>query len=80
MYVLYFISCSLCVVASRGFNSKNSMLRIFNCLKGTQKEGIFFHHNKKFNVDCYTYAYFSGLYGAEDTQNPMFFSSQVLDM
>ena len=45
--------------------------RIVRYLKGTSTDGIIMKPNKELTVDCYIDADFAGLYGTEDSQDPI---------
>ena len=45
--------------------------RICRYIQGTKGNGIVFNIYKKLVVDCYAYAYFAGLWGYEDPQDPI---------
>ena len=47
------------------------MKRICRYLQGTKDNGIVFNPSKKLVVDCYADADFAGLWGHEDTQDPI---------
>ena len=47
------------------------MKRICWYLQGTKKNGLVFNPHKKLVVDCYADADFSGLWGHENTQDPI---------
>ena len=47
------------------------MKRICRYLQGTKDNGIAFNPSKKVVVDCYADAYFVGLWGHEDPQDPI---------
>ena len=47
------------------------MKRICRYLQGTKENGLVFNPYKKIDVDCYADAYFAGLWGHEDPQDPI---------
>ena len=51
--------------------------RIYSYLQGTKDNGMVFNPSKKFVVDFYADADFSGLWGHEDPQDPIFARSRT---
>ena len=46
-------------------------------LQGTKENGLVFNSSKKLVVDCYSDAYFAGLWGHENLQDPIFARSRI---
>ena len=53
------------------------MKRIFRYLQGTKDNGLVFNTSKKLVVDCYADADFTGLWGHENPQDPIFARSRT---
>ena len=53
------------------------MKRICWYLEGTKDSGIVFNPSTKLMVGCYSDAYFAGLWGHENLQDPIFASSRT---
>ena len=54
-----------------------SMNRICRYLQGTKDNDLVFNPSKKLVVDCYADADFAGLWGHENTQDPIFARSRT---
>ena len=50
---------------------ETAVKRICRYLQGTKKNGLVFNPSKKLVMDCYADAYFAGLWGHEDPQDPI---------
>ena len=50
---------------------ETAVKRICRYLKGTKNKGLVFNPSKKLVLDCYADAYFAGLWGHENTQDPI---------
>ena len=53
------------------------MKRICRYLQGTKDNGLLFNPSKKMVVDCYSDADFAGLWGHENTEDPICASSRT---
>jgi hypothetical protein len=51
--------------------------KIIRYLKGTSDKGLIMEPSKDISLDCYVDADFAGLYGVEDSQNPVSVKSRT---
>ena len=56
---------------------EKAIIRICRYLKGTQEEGLIYEPSSEMTVDCYVDADFAGLYGVEDSQDPISVKSRT---
>ena len=56
---------------------ETAVKRICRYLQGTKDNGLVFNPSKKLMVDCYADADFTGLWGHEDPQDPIYASSRT---